>query len=36
VNPQATELTPRATLALQGAAGLVLPELCAALRAPGS
>ena len=34
VNPEATDLTPRATLALQGAAGLILPGLCAALRAP--
>jgi NAD-dependent deacetylase len=35
VNPAATELTTRATIALQGPAGRVLPELCTALGTPG-
>jgi hypothetical protein len=35
VNPAATELPTRATIALQGPAGRVLPELCTALGTPG-
>lgn len=34
VNTQSTDLTRRATLALQGPAGRILPGLCAALRPP--
>jgi NAD-dependent deacetylase len=34
VNTQTTDLTRRATLALQGPAGRILPGLCAALLPP--